>query len=113
MSQIVQLNIRIPKELAEEIEYVSQQEALRKSDVARKWLIEGLRRWKLDQAVSQYQRGEISLERAAEEAGLSLYAMMDELRRRGIALDRTTPDDVRNEILTLLQRTLQAPTKSP
>ena len=102
MSQIVQLNIRITHELAEEIEYISEQEALRKSDVARKWLIEGLRRWKLDQAVSRYQKREITLARAAEEAGLSLYEMMDELQRRGISLDQTTPEDVRAEILALV-----------
>lgn len=104
MSQIVQLNIRVTNELAEEIEYISEQEALRKSDIARKWLIEGLRRWKLDQAASRYQRREITLARAAEDAGLSLYEMMDELQRRGIALDQTTPEETRKEIQTLLEQ---------
>lgn len=102
MSKVVQLNIRITDELAEEIEYISQQEALHKSDIARKWLIEGLRRWKLDRAVSRYQMREITLARAAEEAGLSMYEMMDELQKRGIALDRTTPEDARAEIKVLL-----------
>ena len=104
MSQIVQLNIRITNEMAKEIEYISEQEALRKSDIARKWLIEGLRRWKLDQAISGYQRQEMTLTRAAEEAGLSVYEMMDELQHRGIALDQTTPEDARNEIKALLER---------
>jgi len=103
MSQVVQLNIRIPHELAEEIEYVSDREALRKSDVARKWLIEGLRRWKLDYAISRYQKREITLARAAEEAGLSLYDLMDELQRRGIALDQTTSEDFRAEISALIK----------
>ncbi len=103
MSQIVQLNIRISKELAEEIEYVSERESLRKSDIARKWLIEGLRQWKLEDAISRYQKQEITLERAAEEAGMSLYDMMDELHRRGIALDQRTPEDVREEIRDLLE----------
>ena len=102
MSKVVQLNIRITDDLAEEIEYISQQEALRKSDIARKWLIEGLRRWKLDQAVSRYQMRGITLARAAEEAGVSLYDMMDELQKRGIALDQTTPEDARAEIKALL-----------
>ena len=102
MSQIVQLNIRISHELAQEIESVSEQEALRKSDIARKWLIEGLRKWKLEQAITSYQNGEISLARAAEEAGITLYAMMDILQRRGIALENATPEDARNEIRRLL-----------
>ncbi len=102
MSQIVQLNIRITRELAEEIEQISEQEALRKSDIARKWLIEGLRRWKLEHAISRYQARQITLARAAEEAGLSLYDMMDELERRGIALDQTTPEEARADIKALL-----------
>ncbi|NOX61522.1 MAG: hypothetical protein GXP42_06190 [Chloroflexi bacterium] len=102
MAQTVQLNIRITRELAEEIEQISEQEALRKSDIARKWLIEGLRRWKIDHAVSRYQMRQITLERAAEEAGLALYDMMDELQRRGIALDQTTPEEIRASIKSLL-----------
>jgi len=102
MSQIVQLNIRITPEMAKEIEYISGREALRKSDIARKWLIDGLRQWKLEQAISHYQKQELTLERAAEDAGLSLYEMMDELQRRNISLDQTTPEDVRAEIRALL-----------
>ena len=41
--------------------------------------------------------------RAAEEAGLSLYEMMDELQRRGIALDQSTPEEARKEIQALLE----------
>ncbi len=63
-----------------------------------------LRHWKIEQAVPRFQKQEISLARAAEEAGLSLYEMMDELQCRGIALDQTTPEDARNEIKALLEQ---------
>ncbi|HEY84999.1 MAG TPA: hypothetical protein G4N96_07820 [Chloroflexi bacterium] len=102
MAQTVQLNLRIPSDLAREIAAISEQEALRKTDVARKYLIEGVRRWKLEQAVARYQQRQISLERAAADTGLSLYEMMDELRRRNIALDQTTPIEAREEIQALL-----------
>ena len=102
MTQTTQLNLRIPSDLEQEIEMIAEQEALRKTDVVRKYLIEGVRSWKLEQAVTRYQQGQISLERAASRAGLSLYAMMDELRRRGIALDQTTPAEAREEIRALL-----------
>ncbi|OIO93472.1 MAG: hypothetical protein AUK03_08200 [Anaerolineae bacterium CG2_30_64_16] len=102
MTQTTQLSLRIASGLEQEIEMIAKQEALRKTDVVRKYLIEGVRRWKLDQAVARYLRDQISLERAALEAGLSLYDMMDELRRRGIALDQTTPNEAREEIRALL-----------
>jgi len=102
MAQTTQLSLRIASDLAREIEAIAEQEALRKTDVARKYLIEGVRRWKLERAVTRYQQGQISLERSATDAGLSLYEMMDELRRRGIALDQTTPVGAREEIRALL-----------
>jgi len=102
MTQTTQLSLRIASGLEQEIEMIAKQEALRKTDVVRNYLIEGVRRWKLDQAVARYLRDQISLERAALEAGLSLYDMMDELRRRGIALDQTTPNEAREEIRALL-----------
>jgi predicted HTH domain antitoxin len=102
MAQTVQLSLRISPELAREIEMIAAEEALHKTDVVRKYLIEGVRHWKLEQAISRYQQGQISLERAAADAGLSLYEMMNELRRRGIALDQTTPAEAREEIRALL-----------
>jgi len=102
MAQTTQLSLRIASDLAREIEMIAEQEALRKTDVVRKYLVEGVRRWKLERAVTRYQQGQISLGRAAADAGLSLYEMMDELRRRGIPLDQTTPAEAREEIRALI-----------
>ena len=55
-----------------------------------------------ERAIVRYQQREITLERAASDAGLSLYEIMDELHRRNIALDQTTPEEARKEIRTLL-----------
>jgi len=49
------------------------------------------------------------LERAAADASLALYEMMDELRRRGTALDQTTPAEARTEIRALLEEIAAAP----
>lgn len=54
--------------------------------------------WRLQDSISPYQQGQISLERAAVDAGLSLSEMMDELYRRGISLDQTTPDEAREQV---------------
>ncbi|MBC8448389.1 MAG: UPF0175 family protein [Chloroflexi bacterium] len=102
MAQTTQLSLRISSDLAQEIETIAEQEALRKTDVVRKYLVEGVRRWKLERATHRYQQGQTTLERAAADAGLPLYGMMDELRRRGIALDQTTPTEAREEIRALI-----------
>jgi predicted HTH domain antitoxin len=103
MDQTVQLNLRVDAELAHYLERIAEQESLHKTDVARKYLVEGVRNWRLEQAIRRYQQEQVSLERAAADAGLTLYEMMDELRRRGIALDQTTPAEARTEIQALLE----------
>jgi len=110
MPQTVQLNLRIDADLARHLEQIAEQESLRKTDIIRKYLVEGLRKWELEQAIQRYQQGRVSLERAAVDAGLTLYEMMDELRRRGVALDRTTPAEAREDIRTLLEALVASPT---
>ena len=61
-----------------------------------------MRNWLLENAVARYRKGQISLERAAMDARLSLYEMMDEMRRQGIPLDQTGPEEAREEIRALL-----------
>lgn len=58
----------------------------------------------LAQTIRRYSEKRISLARAAEEAGLSLYEMMDELRLRNIALDQTSPEEARADLERLLER---------
>ncbi len=109
MAQTVQLNLRIDTELAHHLKRIADEESLRKTDVARRYLVEGVRNWKLEQAIRRYQQGQVSLERAAADAGLTLYEMMDELRRRDVALDQTTPAEARAEIRALLEDMAAAP----
>jgi predicted HTH domain antitoxin len=52
----------------------------------------------LDMAAQLYDRGQISLGRAAEIAGLAYGDMMDELGRRGIATLRLRPGELEREL---------------
>jgi predicted HTH domain antitoxin len=102
MADTIQINLRIDVELASELEAIAREESLRKTDVARRYLINGVRASKLDRAIRLFQQQRISLARAAEEAGLSRYELIDELRRRGIALDPSTPEDAREALMALI-----------
>jgi predicted HTH domain antitoxin len=79
MAQTVQLNLRIDAELARHLNRIAEQESLRKTDVARKYLVEGVREWRLEQAIRHYQQKQVSLERAAADAGLTLYEIWCQL----------------------------------
>ena len=45
-------------------------------------LSEAIQRWKMDDAIAACQSGEITKARAAELAGMSVYDVMDKVRRR-------------------------------
>ena len=80
-----QINIRLKPDLAAALDRVAREESLDRAQVIRRLLDESLRRWELDRAVRGYQTGELSLGRAAEEAGLTQWDLLDAVKRAGVA----------------------------
>jgi predicted HTH domain antitoxin len=52
--------------------------------VIRRLLRNSLKKWRLDRALRGYERGELSIGRAAEDSGLSQWELMEAIRRHGI-----------------------------
>ncbi|MGA9351669.1 MAG: UPF0175 family protein [Anaerolineae bacterium] len=98
-----QLNIRIPESLIEELERIAAEEQADRTSVARKLLTEGIHRWRLEHALRLYQQGQITKERAAEIAGVSIYDILDELRRRG-TVARYSLEELHEDLALLQQR---------
>jgi predicted HTH domain antitoxin len=98
MADTVQLNLQVDVEVLRELERIAEDEGLETSDVARRYLVESVRRWKLERAIKRFLADRISLGRAAEEADVALYDMMEEVRLRGISLDPTTPEQAREDL---------------
>ncbi|MBI4489952.1 MAG: UPF0175 family protein [Deltaproteobacteria bacterium] len=87
--ELRQLNIRIPQELAREIEDLARAEHIEKIDIARQLLWEGVTRRKQELALRLYTKGKVTKSRAAEMAGISLWEMMDLVERGGSRWDYT------------------------
>src|SRR6266536_1489380 len=64
-----QVNLRLEEDLLADLEHVAEEQALR-----------------------EYQRGHLSMERAAEEAHVSLWELMDKLHRERIPHSMTADD---------------------
>ncbi|MFQ6075077.1 MAG: UPF0175 family protein [Candidatus Bathyarchaeia archaeon] len=75
---------RVPKEVHELIEQISVEEGVDKSTVIRRLLDLGLAEWRLENALRKYQRGEVTLLKASEVAGISIYEMVTIIREREI-----------------------------
>ena len=98
-----QLNIRVAPGMMEELEEIAREENLAKTDVARRLLSEGIRRWKLEHAIKLYREGHVTKERAAEIAEVSLYEMLDAIRQRGVPSHYTLEDAI-EDIKGILER---------
>jgi len=73
----------------EEIERVREEEKTDRSTTVKKLLEEGIRSWKVSNAVERYRRGEASIGRAAELADLTVWEFMEILEDRGVELSYT------------------------
>jgi TDG/mug DNA glycosylase family protein len=87
-----QVNLRLEEDILADVERVARAEALDRATVIRRLLRESLGRWQLNHALRGYERGELSIGRAAEEAGLTQWELMDAIRREGVAYPMSGSD---------------------
>ena len=76
-------SVRLTREEGDLLRQVSQAELISEAALMRKFVLEGLRRYRLDQAIKRYHDGELDLSSAAQIADLSIRELMWELTRRG------------------------------
>lgn len=98
-----QVNIRLKPDLAAALDRVAREEALDRGTAIRRLLETSIRRWELERALLGYQRGELSLGRAAEEAGLAQWELIDAARAAGIAYPLDA-HDVERRLASLARR---------
>lgn len=79
-----QVNIRLERDVLDEIDTLARAEHVDRSEMARRLLDTGLSSYRMDRALSEYRRGNVSAWRAADVAGVSLYEMLDRIRDAGI-----------------------------
>lgn len=75
---------RLPESFISDLEKIEQAEQADRSTVLRKLLYRALREWKLDHYSEEYGQNRMTLSRAAEEADVSIWEMMDYVRQRKI-----------------------------
>ncbi len=80
----VTLAARVSKEISDLIAEISAEEKLDRSSVVRRLLDIGVREWRIQNALERYGQGSITVPRAAELAGVSIYEMISILEERKI-----------------------------
>lgn len=83
---------RVPEDIYEDIERVREKEQTDVSTTVKKLLEKGIKNWKVSEAVNKYQKGEVSIGRAAEIAEVSLWEFTEILEERGVELNYSEED---------------------
>ncbi|MGH9339010.1 MAG: UPF0175 family protein [Acidobacteriota bacterium] len=83
---------RLPEDLVRDLEKIERVEQSDRSTAVRKLLARAIRDWKLEHYARLYGDRKITLARAAREAAVSLWEMMDYARLRKIPVQYDLED---------------------
>ena len=84
MNERVLVNLRLDREVLDELDRASADAGLDRSELVRRLLIDGLRQSRVQRALETYREGRASAEAAAESAGISLYEMLERIGEAGV-----------------------------
>jgi len=80
----VTVTTRIEKDLAKTIDSIAKREGMDRSTIIRRFLSKAVRDWLVERSLEEYEEGKVTLWQAARKCGLSLWEMINEVRKREI-----------------------------
>lgn len=83
---------RLPGSLIADLEKIERIEQIDRSSTLRKLLYRAVKDWKLEHYAQEYGRGKMTLVRAAEEAEVLLWEMLDYVRQNKIPAQYSLED---------------------
>ena len=82
----MEITIKIPTKLYNDVKKLAKLKRMDTRTMIVEALREGMFLLRIEEAVRRYVNGEVSLGKAAEIAGLSIWEFLDELKKRGIEI---------------------------
>jgi len=92
MKKVQIVGTRLPQSLIDDLEKIEKADQCDRSTALRKLLAGAIHEWKLDYYAKEYARGRITMSRAAEEAGVPLWEMLDYARKHKIPAQYSIED---------------------
>lgn len=88
----VTITTRVEEKLAETIDQIAKRESMDRSTVIRRFLDKAVKDWLIERNLEEYEGGKLTLWQAAKICDLSLWEMVDEVRKREIRIPYTLED---------------------
>ena len=102
MGKMERTSILLPPNYLREIDLIAKEQGLDRATLIRQLLITGIKEYKVKLAVELYRTEKISIGKAAEMAGVSIWEIVDILREQRIPLTYRI-SDAREEIRKMLK----------
>ncbi len=83
-------SIRLKPEENEFLKNISQIKGVSEAAILKQFVLDGMKSYRVEQAIRAYEHGEADLSAAAKFAGISVYRMMTLLKKRDVALPAET-----------------------
>lgn len=92
------VSTRLNEKELKKIEQVAKKENLDRSTLIRKFLLNGLKEYSMEESSKLYQEGRVSLAEAAMIAEVSLWEMIDFVQRRNIRPPIESIEEIEKEV---------------
>jgi len=98
MAQTV--SVRLSEKSLREVDRLAERLQTDRSEALRRFIERGLREARVDDALDRLRKGKVSIGRAAEDAGVSLYEMLELVRQHRIP-SGYGPEDLERDLREL------------
>ncbi|MYD89301.1 MAG: hypothetical protein F4Y08_03025 [Caldilineaceae bacterium SB0662_bin_9] len=98
---------RLPLGLVRDLELIEEVEQADRSSTVRRLLAKAVHDWKLEYYARQYGDGKLTMARAARDAGVSLWEMMEYARAKKVTAQYDL-EDLRQDLGTISERAARA-----
>jgi len=96
----ITITTRVEEGLAKLIDRIAKKEGMDRSTVLRRFLLKAAKEWLIEESLKDYEEGKITLWQAAKRCDLSLWEMIEEVKKRLIHVPYTV-EDLRKDIRDL------------
>ncbi len=95
------LSVRVEETVLRDLRKVEKTWQTDRSEAIRRLLSQSLHEWKIQQALEHLRNHTISIGKAAEECGLSLWEMLDLVKQKGIDWTGYSAEDLKRDLAVL------------
>jgi len=85
----VTVTTRVDEELVKIIDRIAKEEGMDRSTVIRRFLLRAVKEWLIEKSLEEYEQGRLTLWQAAKRCGLSLWEMINEVKKREVHVPYT------------------------